>query len=94
MRRYVSALIMGVFLTTPVALLAQDRDRDHDKDHRYYDPYRKDYHEWNEREERAYRHWLEQERHRQYHDWARANERERREYWRWRHSHMDWDDRH
>jgi hypothetical protein len=67
---------------------------DHDKDHRYYDPYRKDYHEWNEREARAYRHWLEEIRHRRYHDWAKASRHERDEYWRWRHSHEDWDDRH
>ncbi len=90
MRRYMGALVISAFLITPVVTLAADHDRD---DHRYYDPYRRDYHEWNEREDRAYRHWLEQERHRQYHDWAHANARERREYWRWRHNHMDWDDR-
>ena len=39
---------------------------------RYYDRYKKDYHVWNEQEERAYRHWLTEERHREYHPWANA----------------------
>jgi len=83
MRRYLTALALGVMLAAPVVTIAQEHDR------RYYDKERKDYHEWNEREDRAYRHWLE-EQHRPYHRWARANERERREYWRWRHEHEDW----
>jgi len=83
MRRYLGGLLLGVFLAAvPVAIRADD--------HRYYDPYHKDYHEWNEREARAYRHWLE-ENHRAYHEWAKASKREQREYWRWRHEHMDWD---
>ncbi len=90
MRRFLGALMLGAFLSAPVAVLADDH---HDKDNRYYDPYRHDYHEWNEHEQRAYRHWLEEERHQRYHDWNRANSRERREYWRWRHAHEDWDDR-
>ncbi len=91
MRRYLGALVFAAFLAGPVTALADDHD--HDKDHRYYDPYRKDYHEWNEREDRAYRHWQQDVRHQEYHDWNRARDRERRDYWRWRHDHEDWDDR-
>ena len=85
MRRYLSALMLGAFLTAaPVAIMADDH---HDK--RYYDRDRRDYHAWNEGEQRAYRHYLE-ERREAYRDWARANARQRAEYWRWRHEHMDW----
>jgi len=84
-RRNFAAWIMGVALLAPAAMKADDRD-DHPK--RYYDSDRKEWHEWNDREERAYRRWLT-EKHREYHDWAKANRDEQREYWRWRHDHPD-----
>ena len=87
MKRYLMSLVLGATLLTPVALLADDHD--HDK-RRYYDPDARDYHEWNQREDRAYRHYLE-EQHHQYRDWNKANKKEQREYWRWRHRHMDYD---
>jgi hypothetical protein len=82
MRRLLSGLLFSVFLMTPVALQAEQR---------YYDRDYKDRHEWNEAERRAYRHWLEEERHMKYHNWNKARERERREYWRWRHQNPNWD---
>jgi hypothetical protein len=59
------------------------------QDQRYYDADRKDYHEWNDNENRAYRHWLE-ESHKPYHEWTKASKAEQRAYWQWRHDHMDW----
>jgi hypothetical protein len=76
--------------------MAMRADDDHDKDHRYYDRDAKDYHAWNAQEERAYRHYLE-ERREQYRAWNKLKREEQREYWKWRHSHPDWDrdhDRH
>jgi type III secretory pathway component EscR len=86
MRRYLSSLLLGAALCAPVVIHAQDEY--HDK--RYYDKEKKDYHEWNEREDHAYRHWLQEERHREYHPWEKASREEQKEYWRWRHEHMDW----
>ena len=73
---------------------AQDRDRPdrHDREQRYEDAARHDSHEWNEREEKAYRHYLE-ERHKKYHDFAKASKKEQAEYWKWRHEHSDEDRR-
>jgi len=85
MRRFIGALMLSGVLLAPIAVRADD----HDKDHRYYDSYKRDYHEWNEQEARAYRHWL-QENHRHEHEWVKANKREQREYWQWRHEHPDW----
>ena len=85
MRRYLCALLLGAMLSAPLALTAKEK--------RYYDPYKRDYHEWNENENRAWRHWREEERHRKYIEWQRANRREQREYWRWRHEHAEWERR-
>ncbi len=51
---------------------------------RIYDPYRRDYHNWNRDEQRAYRAYLA-ERHRTYIAYRRQQLAERRAYWRWRH---------
>jgi type III secretory pathway component EscR len=83
MRRFLGALMLSGVLMAPIAMQAKD-------DHRVYDRDRRDYHQWNEAENRAYRHWLTEERHHQWHDWNRASRAEQREYWRWRHEHSDW----
>ena len=85
MRRFLSTLLLGLVISAPVVMRAAD---DHPK--RYYDRYKKDYHEWNEQEERAYRHWIQEERKREYHPWVKAPRSEQSEYWRWRHEHSDW----
>jgi hypothetical protein len=84
MRRYLTSLMLGIALCGPALMNAAEHPK------RYYDPYRKDYHEWNGQEERAYRHWLEAERHSNYHAWAKSRKEEQREYWHWRHEHPDW----
>jgi hypothetical protein len=85
MRRILGAFLMTGALLTPVVMQAKDKD-----DHRLYDRDRRDYHEWNENEERAYRHWVEAERHQRYREWKHASRAQQREYWRWRHEHPDW----
>ncbi|MCU1258314.1 MAG: hypothetical protein JWO80_1199 [Bryobacterales bacterium] len=84
MRRYLDSLILGAALLGPAVLSAQPPQRYYDRDHR-------DWHEWNEREARAHRHWLLEERHRrEYREYSRTPRRDQREYWRWRHEHQDW----
>jgi hypothetical protein len=94
MRKLCTAAALCAELLIPADMRADDHDHDRDRDRRrtvyYFDRDNHDRHEWNENEERAYRHWLEQERHRQYRDWKHANKREQREYWRWRHANPDW----
>jgi hypothetical protein len=63
------------------------REGDHT---RYYDRDHKDYHQWNDREDRSYRVYLTG-RHHEYHEFNHANQREQRDYWRWRHNHPDHD---
>jgi len=90
-----SLVLLGAF-SMPVATLARpmvqdehhDQDRDHDRDHRYYDKAHKDYHQWNEHEDAAYRRWLA-ERHRDYRDFGRLSAKDQQRYWTWRHEHPD-----
>lgn len=85
MRRYMSALLLSAALLAPVVVPVPLKA---DPPHRYYDRDRRDWHEWNEREDHAYRRYLE-ERRLKYHEWARAKRAEQRAYWRWRHGHPD-----
>jgi hypothetical protein len=80
MSRFLSILALSVVVLVPPSVRADD--------HRYYDREHKDYHEWNEQEEQAYKRFL-QEKHREYHEWSKASRREQQEYWNWRHEHHD-----
>ncbi|HEV3317516.1 MAG TPA: hypothetical protein VG488_11120 [Candidatus Angelobacter sp.] len=98
--RYLSSLVLMGSLAVPLGLLAQDRDDHHDRDdrgkhQRVYDRGHKDYHEWNDNENRNYRQWHSETRHdREYREYNRLNRKDRDEYWNWRHKHGDKDDRH
>jgi len=86
--------LLGVALMAPAGLKAQDETRKTTttttttETQRVYDPAEKDYHEWNEAEDRAYRMYLE-ENHRHYVEFPKSKEKERKEYFKWRHGHPD-----
>ena len=97
MSRTLSALILGAVLCAPVAVVRADEHHEQEKAKRYYDRDKKDYHEWNEHENRAYRRWLEDRHERDNREFTRLDREQQREYWRWRHDHPDtmlWPDRH
>jgi hypothetical protein len=58
---------------------------------RYYDEDHRDYHYWDAREDRAYRHYL-RERREEYREPSALSREQQHEYWRWRHEHADRDD--
>lgn len=93
--RLLGLVLLSAALTAPLAnaqpvIAVQDRDEhDRDREHRrVYDPYHKDYHEWDAREDSVYRHWLEG-RHEAYVDYERLKHKEQNEYWKWRHEHEE-----
>lgn len=87
MKRYISMLLLGGALTLTPGLQADDH---HDRERRMAQERR----EWNEREERAYKRYV-QEQHRQYREWGKLNRKEQDSYWKWRQRHDDtWLDRH
>ena len=87
---YAGALFVVGALAMPMAGRAMPGPQeDHDREHkRIYDREHKDYHNWDENENRA---WLRfnSENHREAHEFARANRRQQSEYWKWRHEHPD-----
>jgi hypothetical protein len=98
--RFLSSMLLMGALSAPVALQAQDRDDHRDRDdrgkqQRVYDRQRKDYHQWNNDEDRNYRQWYnESHRGREYREYNRLNRRDQDAYWNWRHRRGDNDDRH
>jgi type III secretory pathway component EscR len=90
MSRTLSALILGAVLCAPVTVVrADDEHHEQERAKRYYDGDKKDYHEWNEHENRAYRRWLEERHERDNREFTRLKREQQREYWRWRHEHPD-----
>ncbi len=76
-------LLLAASFIAPVAVMA---DGDRHRERRYYDQDGRDYHTWNDREDREYRQYLV-ERHRQYVVFTKTRASQRREYFRYRHEH-------
>jgi hypothetical protein len=57
---------------------------------RVYDSHHHDYHNWDDREDHAYRGYLV-EHHRTYRAYDQQRARDQRNYWKWRHEHPDHD---
>jgi hypothetical protein len=57
---------------------------------RVYDRNHRDYHNWDDREDRAWGVYLTNN-HRRHYEYSKANRREQNRYWAWRHNHRDRD---
>ena len=79
------ALVLGTTLMGPVVTRAEDANH-HDK--RYYDRDGRDYHAWNNNEDRAYRAYLQEQR-REYHNFNTVKRPQQQQYFKWRHEHPD-----
>ena len=86
--RYFSLLLLGVALAAPAVLIAGPRPQEANVQVRVYDRDHRDYHNWDDREDRAYRRYLVVQ-HRGYRTYQRQNYRVHRHYWNWRHRHPD-----
>jgi hypothetical protein len=95
--RYIGFIFLTAALSAPAAMVtraSQDEHRDeHRDDHqkRVYDRPHKDYHNWDDNEDRTYHQYFT-ENHREYRDYSKLNRRDQDNYWKWRHEHGD--DRH
>jgi len=97
--RILSSMILMGALAAPLAMRAQDHDRDdhHDKYDRsknqhIYDRDHRDYHNWNTDEDRNYRQWYTQSHgNKRYREYSRLNHHDQEAYWNWRHQHGDGD---
>ena len=95
--RFVSSVFLaGALLATPGIVGAanppvpngQEEHHEQVEQHRYYDRQHKDYHNWNEGEDRSYRIYLG-EQHREYRDFSRNSRAQQQAYWNWRHEHPE-----
>jgi hypothetical protein len=87
---YIGSLFLAAALAAPVAMVAAPAPNDAGVQVRVYDRDHRDYHNWDDREDRSYRVYLG-ERHREYHPFVELRVKEQRAYWNWRHRHPDHD---
>jgi len=86
--RYFSLLLLGAALAAPAVTMAGPKPQEARVQVRVYDRDHRDYHNWDDREDHAYRRYFVVQ-HRTYRGYDRQNSRGQRNYWRWRHSHPD-----
>jgi hypothetical protein len=97
LKRYVTSVALMGALAAPVAMFAQDRDHDHDRDdnRRVYDRQYRDYHNWNRDEDQRYRGWYSNNYNgREYRDYDKLSRKQQNQYWKWRHKQNDNDHDH
>jgi hypothetical protein len=87
-KKYLVRLGGGLLLAATLVPMVPPTVEAQSVDIRVYDSHHRDYHNWDDHEDRAYRHYMEQ-RHIKYKEYQRQSSRRQRAYWEWRHSHPD-----
>jgi hypothetical protein len=88
--RIVIALFLTAGLATTGSIVAAATPQEAGVQVRVYDSHHHDYHNWDDREDHAYRGYLI-ERHEEYRAYDKQNRRHHKDYWKWRHHHPDHD---
>jgi len=88
--RFIASLFLVAAIAAPVSMLAAPVPQEASVQVRVYDRDHKDYHNWDDREDRAYRGYLV-ERHENYREYGKQKHKNQRQYWKWRHEHPDHD---
>ena len=86
--RYIASLFLSAALVAPVAVIAAPVPQRASVQLRIYDSSHKDYHNWDDNENRAWGQYLA-ENHGKSHDFRKAKKKEQSRYWNWRHDHQD-----
>jgi hypothetical protein len=85
---YIGSLLLTAALAAPVATMAAPIPQEASVQVRVYDKNHKDYHNWDDNENRAWGQFLS-DNHRDHHEYAKSNKKEQAQYWDWRHAHPD-----
>jgi hypothetical protein len=88
--RYICSLFLAATIVAPALVVAEAKAQEASVQVRLYDRDHRDYHNWDDREDHAYRRYLVVH-HRPYRTYQRQHYRVQRHYWNWRHSHPDRD---
>ena len=86
--RYIASLFLTAALVAPVSIMAAPRPQTASVQVRVYDSSHKDYHNWDDNENRAWGQYLA-ENHEKSHDFRKAKKNEQSRYWNLRHDHQD-----
>ncbi len=92
MHRYIASLFLTAALAAPVSIMAVPVPQEASAQVRVYDKDHKDYHNWDDNENRAWGQFLS-ENHKKPHEFSKANKKEQSQYWNWRHAHPDKSDK-
>jgi hypothetical protein len=88
--RFVGSLLLAGAIFAPAVMAAPQPQAGIQV--RVYDSRHRDYHNWDDHEDRAYRSYMV-ERHRPYRSYNEQRANEQRNYWKWRHQHPDREER-
>jgi hypothetical protein len=93
MNHHFKVLVLSAALVIPVAVSAQSRDQQDRRQNnqqlrRYEDRAHNNSHQWDDREDQAYRRYLQEQR-RDYRAFSKLGRRDQNNYWNWRHTHPD-----
>src|ERR1700732_2351175 len=86
----IGSLLLAGAIFAPTTVMSAPSPQEAGVQVRIYDRDHRDYHNWDDREDHAYRRYLG-EQHRTYVEYHRQHYRAQRHYWNWRHSHPDRD---
>jgi hypothetical protein len=90
MNAYIGSLLLAAAVAAPTLVVSDAKAQEASVQVRVYDRNHKDYHNWDDHEDRAYRGYLVVH-HREYREYNRQNHRDQDNYWKWRHQHPDHD---
>jgi hypothetical protein len=86
--RYIASFFLTAALAAPLSSMAMPKPQEAGVQVRVYDKQHKDYHNWDDNENRAWNQYLT-ENHRDSHEYSKSNKKEQSQYWAWRHAHPD-----
>lgn len=86
--RYIASLFLTAVLAAPVSIMAAPTPQAVGVQVRVYDKDHKDYHNWDDNEDRAYRGYLS-DNHMTYRAYGKQSPKTQSGYWNWRHDHPD-----
>ena len=88
--RTIGSLLLAAAIVAPALVVAEAKAQEASVQVRVYDRNHRDYHNWDDREDHAYRRYLG-EQHREYREYNIQRHSVQNHYWNWRHSHPDRD---
>ena len=88
--RHIASLLLTAALVAPVVIMAAPIPQEANVQVRVYDKDHKDYHNWDDKENKAWEQY-QTENHQKSYAFSKANEKEQSQYWNWRHAHPDKD---